>query len=74
MGAQLWDWMIYQDDRYVDKKTYAAAIILAATGNQSLRVCEELYKKALIRYFDRHVSLMVSPGLCFHMSFKALEL
>ena len=27
-GARLWGWMIHQDDRYVNIKTYAAAIVL----------------------------------------------
>ena len=62
MGARLWDWMVHQDDRYVSTKTYAGAIGLAAAGNPSLRVCEELYKEALIRYSGRLVSLILSPG------------
>ena len=62
MGARLWDWMVHQDDRYVSTKTYAGAIGLATAGNQSLRVCEELYEEALIRYSNRLVSLILSPG------------
>ena len=62
MGARLWGWMVRQDDRYVSIKTYAEAIVSAATSNQSLRVCEELYEEALIRCSDNHVSLILSPG------------
>ena len=62
MGARLWDWMVHQDDRYVSTKTYAGAIDLAAAGNQSLRVCEGLSGEALIRYTDKLISLILSPG------------
>lgn len=62
MGAHLWEWMVHQDDRYVSPKTYAGAIGLAAAGSQSLRVCEELYEEALIRFSDKLVSLILSPG------------
>ena len=62
MVARLWDWMVHQDDRYVSTKTYAGAIDVAAAGNQSLHVCEELYEEALIRYSDKIVSLILSPG------------
>ena len=62
MATRLWDWMVHQDDRYVSTKTYAGAIKLAAAGNQSLHVCEKLYEEALIRYSDKLVSLILSPG------------
>ena len=61
MKARLWNWMVHQDDRYVSTKTYAEAVVSAARSNQSLRVCEELYEEALIRYSDKHVGLIHSP-------------
>ena len=62
MATRLWNWTVHQDDRYVSTKTYAGAIRLAAASNQSLRVCEKLNEEALIRYSDKLVSIILSPG------------
>ena len=61
-ARRLWDWIVHQDNRYVSIKTYAEAIELAAASNQSLRICEELYDEALMRYTDKLISPILSPG------------
>ena len=61
-ARRLWEWMVHQDHRYVSIKTYAEAIELAAASNQSLRICEELYDEALMRYTDKLISPILSPG------------
>ena len=73
MGALLWEWMVHQGDRYVSTKTYARAILNAAGGNQPLRVCEELFEEALERYYDKDVSLILSPGIMLPHDLQGLK-
>ena len=68
-ARRLWDWIVHQDNRYVSIKTYAEAIELAAASNQSLRICEELYDEALMRYTDKLTVLYSHPDSCFHPDF-----
>jgi len=63
-AIEFWNWVVNQDDSYVDLKTYGAAIELLAAGGRGLAACEEVYAHGLKRF----------PGTFneYHMSHGAL--
>jgi len=63
-AVEFWNWVVNQDDSYVDLKTYGAAIELLAACGRGLESCEEVYAHGLKRF----------PGNFnkYHMSHGAL--
>lgn len=49
-AIEFWNWVVNQDDKYVDLKTYGAAIELLAACGRGLAACEEVYAHGLKRF------------------------
>ena len=62
LGIDLWSWLVEQDNKYVDLRTYGAAIELLAASGQSLSYCEEVYSHGLKRFSQGFNRYHMSPG------------
>ena len=49
-GIEFWNWVIQQNDQYVQLNTYGAAIELLAVFGKDLSYCEAVYAHALKRF------------------------
>ncbi|KAF2711711.1 hypothetical protein K504DRAFT_428385 [Pleomassaria siparia CBS 279.74] len=61
-GRAFWQWLVDQDDNFVDQSVYGAAIeLLAYEGETSLQQLEELYKDGLKRFPGTFAEYHLSP-------------
>lgn len=61
-GIEFWNWVIEQDDNYINLGTYGAAIELLACFGKDLEYCEAVYKHALTRFAIHFNEYHLSPG------------
>ena len=61
-GMGFWNWVIMQDNTYIDLGTYGAAIELFAFYGKDLEYCEAVYKHALTRFAIQFNEYHLSPG------------
>ena len=61
-GIELWNWIIQQDNNYLDLGTYGAAIELLAAYGKNLSYCEKVYQHALRRFPSNFNEYHLSPG------------
>lgn len=61
-GIELWNWIIQQDNSYLDLGTYGAAIELLAAYGKNLPYCEEVYQHALRRFPSNFNEYHLSAG------------
>lgn len=57
-----WNWVVNQDDTYVDLKLYGAAIELLAVCGMGLTACEEVYAHGLKRFPGNFIEYHMSHG------------
>ena len=60
-GIRFWNWVIEQDDNYINIGTYGAAIELLAYYGKDLDYCEEVYTHALTRFAVQFNEYHLSP-------------
>ena len=61
-GIEFWNWVIDQDDNYINLSTYGAAIELLTFYGKDLEYCEAVYKHALTRFAIHFNEYHLSPG------------
>ena len=61
-GIRFWNWVIEQDDNYINIGTYGAAIELLTYYGKDLDYCEEVYTHALTRFAVQFNEYHLSPG------------
>ena len=61
-GIEFWNWVLEQNDHYINIGTYGAAIELLAHYGKDLEYCEAVYKHALTRFAIQFNEYHLSPG------------
>ncbi|SLM41122.1 hypothetical protein LPUS_12042 [Lasallia pustulata] len=61
-GIEFWNWVVEQDDNYINLSTYGAAIELLTFYGKDLEYCEAVYKHALTRFAVHFNEYHLSPG------------